>query len=524
MKTLTTLILFTLSLQYTSLSAQVDLDRGLIAYYPFDSSGVNKSPNRLPHTDFELHHASYNYGIEGVTKGSTAAYFDGETYGRLSDALQSDAFSVSLWFNTNFKENTGTLLAWDQKAYRLEILPGGKLHCNLSVTNNYFYDYIHETSDLANGQWHHVVMSLDHDVFKIYIDGVPVSGLSKKFSNVAVYYESSGLQVGAWAASQNKNYFIGRIDDFYLYNRELSSDEVKILAGKAQIVPDADLETGLVLYLPFDDDDVNKSPNHYKSSQINVSGGSLVENCILNSPFKRMKLFNGMDQYLSGGKALALPVFALSFSFQSTSAKESFVLGWDSAGYQVVLNPKGNIGKLAIKLWQSPTQVYAFISPRSLNDGDCHHVALSFDGKQLLIYIDGTLADDKGKFKTEQPVYYAAASNFMIGNDSKEGKGRGFQGKMDELRLYNRAISLAEVAELKNPKPTPTPCVIRYYESKGSGSKVTFIAINCTEAKKISFKDNNTKKDITQLKVKPGEPIPLMSFPMSRGQFTAKIE
>lgn len=95
---------------------------------------------------------------------------------------------------------------------------------------------------------------------------------------------------------------------------------------------------------------------------------------------------------------------------------------------------------------------------------------------------------------------------------------------MDELRLYNRAISLAEVAELKNPKPTPTPCVIRYYESKGSGSKVTFIAINCTEAKKISFKDNNTKKDITQLKVKPGEPIPLMSFPMSRGQFTAKIE
>ncbi|MDX2070965.1 MAG: LamG domain-containing protein [Haliscomenobacter sp.] len=522
MKTLSILVFILLSLQ---ISAQADLDRGLIAYYPFDSSGVNKSPNRLLRTDFEMHNVSYNYGFEGKTPGSIAPHFYGsDSYGRLAEGLQSEAFSLSLWFNTDTRDKTSTLLAWDQKAYRMELLPGGKLHCNLSVTNNYFYDYIHESRDLADGKWHHVVMSLDKDVFSIYLDGEMVPGIAKKYNNVSVYYEGGGLQIGGLASAQNKNYFTGRMDELYLYNRGLSADEVKILAGKARIDPDPDLETGLVLYLPFDDDDNNHSPNHYKSSQINVYGGSLVENCVLNSPFKRMKLFNGLDQYLSGSNALALPVFSLSFSFQSTSAKESFVLGWDSAGYQVVLNPKGSVGKLAIKLWQSPTQVYTFISPLRLNDGDCHQVALSFDGKQLLIFIDGALADDKGKFKTEQPVYYAGASSFMIGNDSKEGKGRGFQGKMDELRLYNRAINLAEVAELKNPKPVSAPCVIRYYESKGTGSKLTFTAINCTEAKKISFKDNNTKKDIAQVKVKPGEPIPLLSFPMSKGQFTPRIE
>lgn len=237
-----------------------------------------------------------------------------------------------------------------------------------------------------------------------------------------------------------------------------------------------------------------------------------------------MKLFNGMDQYLSGTSALALPTFALSFSFQSTSAQESFLLSWDSAGYQIVLNPKGNIGKLSFKLWQSPTQVYSFQSLRNLNDGDCHHVAISYDGKQLNIYIDGVLVDDKGRFKTDQPVHYATGSSLMIGNDSKSGKGRGFQGKIDELRLYNRSLNLAEGGILKASKPVPPAFQIRFYDTKGLENKSTFVAIHSSEAKKVSFTHKSTKKELEQRKVKPAEYVPLLQLKLGIGEFAYKVE
>lgn len=517
MKIFSILVIILLS---ATLSAQVDLDRGLIGYWSLDHNGINQSPNRLPRTDFEFNKVTFPPGFLGASAASAAAKFYGDSYARLEEGLQSQDFGLSLWFNTDTRIRTGTLLAWDQKGYRMEILPGGKLSCALYVTNNYFYNYIHETANLADGQWHHVVMSLKDDVFQVFLDGEKVNE-KKQYSGISVYYEGGGMQIGGSASAENKNYFSGLIDEICLYNRGLSEDEVTVLFSKPHIVSDPDFETGLILYLPFNDDDFNHSPNAYSSSDVKVYGGSLVENCELGSPFKLMKLFNGVDHYLSGTSALELPVFSLRFTFQSTSSRESFLIGWESGGYQVILNPEGNEGKLAFKFFQSkPQEPYTFATLKRLNDGDCHRVAMCFDGKQLRIYIDGELVDDKCKSKTDQPVYYGEGS-FIVGNDSKQGKGHGFHGKMDEIRLYNRVLSEAEVKSMPLLQENLT---VHRYDSK-EGGKVSYLAASNPTKKSftVTLKDKKDSKDFLTKKVAPGANV-LEPVKLSIGEYTVSYK
>lgn len=503
------------------LSAQADLDRGLIAYYPLDSNGVNHSPNRLANTDFTMHQVTYNYGFEGPRKGASANFY-GDGYGRLNEGLQSEAMSVSLWFNTAIKDRPSSLLAWDSRGYFLEILPGGKLHCGIYTSRSHYLDFILEGMDVANGEWRQVAMSLSQDDFKVYLDGKKVH--QEVFDQASkVFYEPGGMQIGGLAMGQNKNYFTGRIDELYIYNRSLSEKEVELLYHKVRVLPDLDLETGLMFYLPFDSDDLNHSSNQYWSSQLRGYGGNLVESCNRLAKDERMKLFNGGEDYLMGSSAFAAHTFTLSFKFQTTTAKESFLMGWNNLGYQAILNPPAGSGKLAIKVWQSPTQSYSFLTPMRLNDGECHHVAISYDGKQLLIFIDGRLADDKAKFNQGQGISYKEGGAFMIGNESTQSSGRGYQGMIDEVRLYNRGLKANEILSLQAPKTIPESCQVRFYESKVE-SPSTFIAIFSVEGKKITFFEIGTNKELAQVKLKPSDPIAVINLKLGKSRIGYKVD
>jgi hypothetical protein len=74
-----------------------------------------------------------------------------------------------------------------------------------------------------------------------------------------------------------------------------------------------------------------------------------------------------------------------------------------------------------------------------------HHVAATYDGSQMLIYLDGTQV--------------ASAANTMAIPTSSDHLGIGaglifgdqhFAGALDEMRVYNRALSSSEIAALFN--------------------------------------------------------------------------
>jgi Concanavalin A-like lectin/glucanases superfamily len=87
-------------------------------------------------------------------------------------------------------------------------------------------------------------------------------------------------------------------------------------------------------------------------------------------------------------------------------------------------------------------------SNRVLNDGQWHHVAATYDGKAVRSYIDGVV--NGHPVKNPGPLK-KSTWDLCIGNsvvDYGTGEFLAFDGLIDEVRIYNRALSPDEIKTL----------------------------------------------------------------------------
>jgi glucose/arabinose dehydrogenase/PKD repeat protein/chitodextrinase len=78
------------------------------------------------------------------------------------------------------------------------------------------------------------------------------------------------------------------------------------------------------------------------------------------------------------------------------------------------------------------------------------HVAVSFDGNQLRLYVNGTQVATRGANGTIQTV----ANPLWIGGNQPYGEY--FQGLIDEVRVYNRALTATDIQTDMNTSIVPT--------------------------------------------------------------------
>ncbi len=82
-----------------------------------------------------------------------------------------------------------------------------------------------------------------------------------------------------------------------------------------------------------------------------------------------------------------------------------------------------------------------------VNDGKWHHVAGVYDGQKMHLYVDGRL-DGSAVTTTNIPT---SDEPVCIGENS-QAKGRFWNGLIDDVRVYDRALSVDEIAVLGNLK------------------------------------------------------------------------
>ena len=80
------------------------------------------------------------------------------------------------------------------------------------------------------------------------------------------------------------------------------------------------------------------------------------------------------------------------------------------------------------------------LGTRNVNDGQWHHVAGVYDGTNMFLYVDGTL--DVSKPATGSIVQNSYP--VCIGHNA-EAPASSFNGLIDEVSLYNRALTAAEI-------------------------------------------------------------------------------
>ncbi len=76
-----------------------------------------------------------------------------------------------------------------------------------------------------------------------------------------------------------------------------------------------------------------------------------------------------------------------------------------------------------------------------------HHVAFSFDdsGNRATLFLDGVAV---AQTSTTDSINYTLGANSFIGTHGNGAPGVDFTGRIDEARIYNRALSAAEIATL----------------------------------------------------------------------------
>ena len=158
--------------------------------------------------------------------------------------------------------------------------------------------------------------------------------------------------------------------------------------------------------------------------------------------------FDGVDDYVDCGvhvpevMSLSLWVYPESLSGTQTLAGES-----DYSFYQNNVRLELRSGRVRYAFADGATeQVYMF-GVTNPNTEEWTHVAVTRDGGQAAIYVNG--AEDMSKPYAFVP---AACSTALTVGGTASG-ANPFKGKIDDVRLYDRALSEPEVRELAQAGP-----------------------------------------------------------------------
>jgi hypothetical protein len=170
------------------------------------------------------------------------------------------------------------------------------------------------------------------------------------------------------------------------------------------------------------------------------------------------------------------PEVSVTAWVRTSDGGDQIIISFDRNEYwRLEINGNGGgTGQIGWDVRTSSGQV-DYGSTTRVDDGDWHHIAGVFDNGTLIIYIDGNSESPdsggstfgKGKTRYGFLVVGSEATSF----DGNKGPTNYFNGDMDDVRIYNRALSAQEISQLAS--------ILRYLEftEAKTGSNVTSITI-----------------------------------------------
>jgi hypothetical protein len=142
-------------------------------------------------------------------------------------------------------------------------------------------------------------------------------------------------------------------------------------------------------------------------------------------------------------------VYADSFPTQDVRIL-SKATGVNDQDHVFMVSTIGSSHRLRFRLRTNGVTTTLFASTGSVQVGRWHHIAASYDGSTMRLFLDGELVGSTAKTgpidQTTEPVW--------LGNNPIEAN-RGFDGVIDEVMLFDRTLSPLEVRGLAADAPRP---------------------------------------------------------------------
>jgi hypothetical protein len=302
---------------------------------------------------------------------------------------------------------------------------------NLSLNDFYFQsslstDDFHDASDLVIETGNLEASILEPGQTFISKRTAPLSGSSNLFNRLIVELAYIGERT---ECVQNNNIAIAPISVFDIPRN------------------------GLVAFYPFSGNANDFSGNNLHGTP--SSGTSLAADRY-DTP-NRAYAFNGINNFISVGNpvqlqiqnAITLSVWLKSPSFRFSSLLSKAPNSHNSGGYELDLTQTGDGAKFfgAFIYPVGSLQGNNFASGIPYSANEWVHFTFTLEGKNAKWYRNGALTFVINN--SHQPLVGSSLGNLVIGG------GRDFfQGLLDDVAVYNRALSPSEVTQLYNQRIT----------------------------------------------------------------------
>ncbi|MEI7773194.1 MAG: autotransporter-associated beta strand repeat-containing protein, partial [Verrucomicrobiota bacterium] len=200
---------------------------GVIASYAFNGDGNDASANAQAFTSSTG--VTYGVGWDGTVSG--AAAFNGSSsflYRSSLSQVPGSQMTISAWIKTS---GDGSIMTLGRSITNMDgqqslIVIGGSLKYWDYNNSNYGFNGATSTQTVNSGSWRHVAFVKNGTTGTYYVDGQPAGTAT----GIDVAHVGTDFSVGK-DYRDNNNFFNGSIDDFCLYSRALSAQEIAVLAG-----------------------------------------------------------------------------------------------------------------------------------------------------------------------------------------------------------------------------------------------------------------------------------------------------
>ena len=382
-------------------------------------------------------HIDTNYTIPAISTQSISVWFKSKLVG-----TRQFIFSDS---DSGGSSNSVRL----SLGYRAD----GKFQFGIGNGSSHWFDITSiDGSNYLDGNWHNLVLVINGTSVKLYADGntTPIANLTSSVSlGTAGTYNIYLGRLGAY----NGLYFNGSIDQVRIFNKALSAGEVttlynEVACEKTCTTDDNQLVPNCIAYYKLDGN-ANDALNTYDGTPTNVSWtqGRLGSAGGFNGSSTSWIGVNNLVGSISDNQPLSVSLWFKPNGSQVSCLFEfgnfidgcfrAFILSDNTISFQTGTNNSTDLN---------------IISTDNYSPNNWNHISCVYNGTTMFLYLNNEF---QGQLNNSYDIDTVRG---FIGS-SKSGSQANFynfNGSIDQVRIYDRAITATEVETLYNEVACPS--------------------------------------------------------------------
>ena len=422
-------------------------------------------------TDYSGSPTDVDFGVEG--KINYGARFNGSAYvtynSFLSTTTDNSSASFSIWVKFNSFSSIQAIssgLSGQSPPFNLYVYHSGgtstfAIERGFGGTIHYSSTYNTEIqASTSVNTWYHIVYTYTASTkaIEVFLNGnsIGTDTLNASASGTISSTQLLGGRNGGGSIDAN-------LDQVRLFSKALNQTEVDTLFAEEACVytattTDNDYPTTNLAYYKLDNS-AEDEKGSYDGTESNIE--------YRFGRFGQAAVFNGSSRIGTGITSftnnLAISMWLNPSSLHSNG---NWVFGnWNGTSQDFYIYVKSN-GQLDLNFDGNDGSGTSFGSAGDISIGNWNHFVVSMSNGNFTVYLNSVLLGSG----TTTNTTFSNGQDFEIGNMPKSSSVPSWNGLIDQVRIYNAALTSSQVTDLYNEKPEVDTSNFKTVLYDGNGS------------------------------------------------------